>query len=174
MGRFRTAVDIEVPHGVNSEQLAHDILGFVVDGVNMEKYLRVKNLTEEGHTTDPKSYQPRYHFKGTAVVDGLAMKGTTSVEMSYIQDAVSPELSWTISSPYTRYFSKFIRVFEFEEGDKQFLRVTCDVIVEYKMFALALFSRLSTGLQTNNQVLLNAAKEHFENKYTSKRSSRKM
>ena len=163
MVRFTVAVEVELDPMSNSALVAQSILEYLVTPSHLEQYLMLKNIQEEGHTTDPGPQAlSRYHFAATACHRGTFGSRRSKVEMSYVQDSVSPEVTWKFITPHTKYFSKAIRVVEIEHGNHPVLQVTCDVVVDYKLNLLASCSGVEYEMQRNHVALLDAMKLHIE------------
>lgn len=158
----------------DSTRMAHEIIEYLVQPKHLEKHLMLRNIKEEGHTTEGPQVVARYHFVATACYKGLFLTRRIPVQMSYVHDPQSPEAVWSIQTPQTNFFSKAIRVTELERNGRTVLQVTCDVVVEYKLILLARFAGVKNKMEREHMNLLLAMKDEMEARNPTKSNVKKI
>ena len=84
------------------------------------------------------------------------------MQLSFVQDADFPEVSFRMKTPSTKYYSRVIRVVEMERNNQTYLEVKCDVIVEYKISLLAVLSGAAKYIEAEHIALLHTMKVDME------------
>jgi len=162
MVRFTVAVELPLAPKADSSKLAHEIVEYLLKPENMTRHLGLRNFREEGHTTEGDQALPRYHFVATGGFKGGLIARSFPVSMSYVQDPTSPAATWSVRTPHTNYFSRTIRVTEYERNNTPVLQVIFDVVVEFKALFPAMLIGARRQLEVEHMSFLLAMKKEFE------------